>query len=376
LRLFNGWFIFLFISMLAIPLVFVDLSSDRISVTENRRLANRPLLSELKNRPGIFVRQFDEWFKDSIGFRERLLVIYKAINENKWIRNVHYTEGQYVYLVGEKGHHYFAGHDGYLIPKFQGKQFISDEQLLGTARKLEEVKSYLENRGIPLVVMFCADKETIYPEFYPKSIRHGLEPIQLDVITEYFQKHTSVDIFNIKQALMTEKDTYLLYDVSSGDLAHYNQTGAFFAYRELMKHINAYFPQIIPYELDDIEISYDENGTPNVTLKSGFTYQSLDSSFFDNVDVGRPFTWENHAYENMNSNLPVILFLCDSYTVERFIGKYFAEQFERAIFIHLVNICNIQEYIEFFKPDIVIIESAERALNGFPNNVIGIPELP
>lgn len=362
--------------MLAIPLVFVDLSSDRISVTENRRLANRPLLSELKNRPGIFVRQFDEWFKDSIGFRERLLVIYKAINENKWIRNVHYTEGQYVYLVGEKGHHYFAGHDGYLIPKFQGKQFISDEQLLGTARKLEEVKSYLENRGIPLVVMFCADKETIYPEFYPKSIRHGLEPIQLDVITEYFQKHTSVDIFNIKQALMTEKDTYLLYDVSSGDLAHYNQTGAFFAYRELMKHINAYFPQIIPYELDDIEISYDENGTPNVTLKSGFTYQSLDSSFFDNVDVGRPFTWENHAYENMNSNLPVILFLCDSYTVERFIGKYFAEQFERAIFIHLVNICNIQEYIEFFKPDIVIIESAERALNGFPNNVIGIPELP
>jgi hypothetical protein len=262
-----------------------------------------------------------------------------------------------------------------MISKFQGKEFISDEQLSGMAAKLEKVKTYLENKGIPLVVMFCADKESVYPEYYPKSIKRGPEPIQLDVITNYLRENTSVDVFNIRQALLAGKNTYLLFNFLF-DLSHYNQIGAFFAYRELMKHINIYFPQIIPYELDDIEVRYDEKGIPSVTLKSGFTYQKLDASFFDDVDVYRPFTEENHAYINTDLNLPVILFLCDSYAGEHFIGKYFAQQFGRAIFIHSSNISHIDDYISQFKPDIVIFESAERELSNFTNRVVGIPDLP
>ena len=383
MRFFNVCFIFLFVLMLALPLVFVDSKLDRVSVTENRMLANRPSFAEIKNSPGMFIRQFDDWFKDSTGFREKLLTIYKVINENKWVNNVvRYTEGGNVYLIGEKGHRYFAGVTGHLIPKFQGKQFLSDEQLSGMARKLEEVKAYLESKGIPLIVMFGTDKESIYPEYYPKSIKRGTDPIQLDIITNYLKKHTSVDIFNIRQALLAEKKSYLLYyktttTIELSIFAHYNEIGAFFAYRELMKHINTYFPQIVAYKLDDIEINYDEKEIPNVHLKQGFTYKRLDPSFFDNVDVLRPFTWQNHAYENMNPNLPVILFLCDSYASwEQYIGKYIAQQFGKATFIHYSNIRNIQEYINQFKPDIIVFESAERDLGGFAYYVSTIPELP
>jgi hypothetical protein len=363
--------------MLALPLVSVDLSSDRVSAMENRMLANRPSVADIKDRPGIFVRQFDEWFKDSTGFRERLLVLYKAVNENKWLNNVvQYTDGLYVYLIGEKGHHYFADTDGWMISKFQGKEFLSGEQLSGMAAKLEEVKTYLDNKDIPLIVMFCIDKETIYPEFYPKSIKRGPEPVQLDVITEYLKQNTSVDVFNIRQALLAEKDTNLLYVVSSGDLTHYTQIGAFFAYRELMKHINVYFPQIIPYELDVIDISYSKNGVPNVKLKSGFAYQKLDASFFDDVDPVLLSTGRIRGYENINSDLPIILFFHDSYASENFIGKYFAQKFGKAIFIHFSHINHIDDYISQFKPDIVIFESAERQIDGFANCVVGIPELP
>lgn len=368
--------------MLALPLVFVDLKSERISVGENRMLANRPSFTEIKKSPVLFIRQFDEWFKDSIGFRDKLLIIYKAFIE-KYISNVgKYTDGQYVYLIGENGHHYFADVNGYLILKFQGKQFLSDEQLSGMARKLEEVKAYLDKKSIPLVVMFCADKESVYPEFYPKSIKRGPEPIQLDIITNYLQEKTNVDIFNIRQALLAEKDNSLLYYkvdtmAFTEDFAHYNEIGAFFAYRELIKHINIYFPQITPYKTDDINITYDEKEIPHVTLKSGFTYQRLDSSFFDNVSVKKPFTRENHAYINMNSNLPIILVLCDSYAKEQYIGKFLAQQFSKAIFIHYNNnIINIHEYIKTFKPDIIILESAERGIADFANCVMGIPELP
>ena len=382
MRILNGIFITLFIAMLTLPLVFVDLSSDRVSVNENRMLANRPRLADIKNHPGTFVREFDAWFRDSTGFRERLVALYNVMGANRWLNGIRYTEGQIVYLIGESGHIFCSGWEGFsLIEKFQGKQFLTDDQLTNMANKLEEVKTYLDKKGIPLIVMFCADKESIYPEFYPKSIKRGPEPIQLDVITSYLQEKTNVDIFNIRQALLTEKNDFLLYnkiDTKSFTyrFIHYNEIGAFFAYRELMKHINIYLPELTSYGLEDVDLHYGEKGEPYVSLKTDIVYKRHDASFFDDINVARPFTWENVVYENTDSDLPVILFLCDSYSAEYYIGKYFANQFGKTIMIHYSNINKIEEYIEKFKPDIIVFESAERELRVFANYVAGIPKLP
>jgi len=374
MRILNGIFIAAFMAMLTIPLVFVDFSPDRVSIQENRMLARRPALSDIKNHPGTFVRGFDAWFKDSTGFREQLVALYNVMGKSRWFNGTRYADGQTNYLIGEEGYHYYA--TVLMISKFQGKQFLTGDQLANMSAWLDEVKTYLDNKGIPLVVMLCTDKESIYPEFYPKSIKRGPEPIQLDVITSYLQKHTNVDIFNIRQALLAEKNNFLLYAVSSGDLFHYNEIGAFFAYRELMKHINLYLPEIIPYELDDVDISHDINGVPAVSLKTGTTYRKLDPSFFDDVNLNRPFSWENTAFENEEPDLPEILFLCDSFSAGQFIGKYFASHFGKAIFINYQNIEHFEEYIDRYKPDIVVFESVERALQWFANYVAGIPKLP
>jgi hypothetical protein len=234
---------------------------------------------------------------------------------------------------------------------------------------------------IPLIVMFCTDKESVYPEFYPRLIKRGPEPIQLDIITQYLQKHTTVDVFNIRQALLAEKNKYLLYS-KTGDgnaLTHYNEIGAFFAYRELMKHINVYFPQIIPYELGDIEIKYNKEGTHTVSLKTEITYRRPEYSLFDSLNFidhdlwGRAF---NEAYENIDLDLPVILFLRTSYSNENYIGKYIARHFGKVIMTHFMNMEYIEEYIDRFNPDIVIFESTERQLDMFADAVARIPKLP
>lgn len=374
MRFFDKCFIFIFLLMLALPLVFIDLSSNRVSVKENRMLAERPKLADIKTHPVKFIRDFDAWYKDSTGFREQLLAIYDVFFKNKIDNNIRYTDGQYVYLIGENNHHFFA-FSGDLILKYQGKPVLSDEQLQDMAGKFQMVKKYLESRGIPLVIMFCADKESIYPEYYPKSIIRGQEPIQLDVITNFIKEHTNADVFNIRRALLAEKDNYTLYPVSSGDLAHYNEIAAFFAYRELMKHINIYFPKIIPFELNDIEINYNKS-TPAVSIKVEKTYKELDPSFFNDVELVRPFKWENTVFENTKPDLPVILFFRDSYSLEHFFGKYIAQQFGRAIFIHYYNLEHFKEYIDKYKPDIVVFESSEALLNVFADNVMNIPNLP
>jgi hypothetical protein len=365
MRIFNGCFTAIFMAMIMLPLVFVDLKSDRVSFTENRMLAERPKLADIREHPWFFAYCFEKWFNDHTGFRERLIKLYQVIDKNEWLEAVHYTDGQYVYIIGEQGHHYFAG-GGELIFKFQGKQFLSDEQISRMAEKLEEVKTYLDGKDIPLVVMFCTDKESVYPEYYTKSIKWGAEPIQLDIITNYLQNNTSVDVFNIRQALLAEKENYLLYNISSGDLTHYTEIGAFFAYRELMKHINIHFPDIVSYELNDIDISYDGL---TVSLKTEKAYKKLDGSFFEDVE------FNGTVFKNFRPDLPVILFLHDSYAGEQYIGKYFAQSFGKAIFIHYANLGYFEEIIDRYKPDIVVFESAERQLGWFANCVMGIPEL-
>jgi hypothetical protein len=381
----RGGFIILFIAMLTLPLVFVDLSSNRVSVAENRMLAGYPRPADIKNHPDTFLQSFDAWFKDSTGFRKQFIKLYNIIDKNTWLNGLLYKDGEAVYLIGEKGHHYYAGNPSLsLIEKFQGKQFLSDEQLKNMTDKLEEVKTYLDRMGIPFVVMFCTVKESIYPEFYPKLIKRGPEPIQLDVITNYLRENTSVDVFNIRQALLEEKDNYLLYNVSY-DVVHYNEIGAFFAYRELMKHINIHFPEIVPYELNDIDISYNEKGIPDVSLKTETTYKRLDQSFFDDIELIRPFIWENGAYENNDTALPVILFLRDSYTgyfygggldERKYITQFIASHFGWAIFIHFQYMEHFEEYVTKYKPDIVVFESSEHQLRWFADCAAGISELP
>ena len=382
MRFFNKFFNFIFLLILILPLIFVDLSKNRISVQENRMLADHPKLADIKKHPVKFLQSFDDWFKDSIGFREQLISVYNVMGMNTWMNKYMYKKGDFIYLVGENGHHFYGGKNSSLIRRFKGEQIFSDGQLANLANKLEEIKVYLGKKGIPFLIMLCAFKEEIYPEFYPKLFKRGSESALLDLITDYLKENTDIDIFNIRQALLAEKDNYLLYPVSSGDLSHYTEIGAFFAYRELMKHINIYFPKITPFEIDDIEITYDKyyEGVqePVVSLKKEQTYKKLDPSFFNDIDVKWLFPWEYTAYENKNPNLPVILVFCDSYIgyyspneEKKFISQFLASHFSRAIFIHRMNIKHFEEYIEKYKPDIVVYESVSIEFD----DIIEVPEL-
>jgi hypothetical protein len=281
-------------------------------------------------------------------------------------------------LVGQEGHHYFASVNRKMILKYQGKPVFSDEELRNFAANLDKIGDYLNKKDILFIVMFCTVKETVYPEYFPKVITRGGEPVQLDVITKYLLDNSSVDVFNIRQALLAEKNNYLLYPKSGiiTDIAHYNEIGAFFAYRELMKHINKYFPEITPFTIDDVTITVDDKGIAEVSLKEETAYKQLDASFFDDVTVGRPFTWHNIAFENRTIKAPGILFLRDSYAgyiqEGHLLSRYIAQQFEKTIMIHWGNMEHLDEYITKYNPDIVVFECAEYGIKNFASGVASL----
>ena len=366
----------LFITAISIPLIFCDFGKDRVSAIDNKLLANFPELSDIKGNPARFFSRFNDWFNDSTGFREPMIKLYISLSNSKWLNKVRYKEGTNVFLYGEDGHIYFADTNGWLISKFQGKPFLSDNELIDFSNRIEMINKYLAPQGIPLLFMICPDKETIYPEFYPKSIIKGAEPNQLEVFTNYLKKNTNAVVFNISNGLFSQKENFLLYPKldtladAPYDAAHYNQIAAFFGYQELMKYINIYFPQMNAFELSDVVIRHEDYG-PNVKLNpENITSMELDKTFFSNINLDRPYLSHiNAAYQNNNKNLPVLLFLRDSYTYFNYIEQYIPQHFGKSILLHNPNIKYIKEYLDFFKPDIVIIESGERGLINFYNHL-------
>jgi len=350
-------------AMLVLPLFFVDLSSDRISVKENRKLADRPHVSDIKRHPGTFIREFDAWFKDSTGFREKLISLYKK-TDGIFGQN-YYLDGTSIVLIGKQGHH-FHTHYNQLLPIWQGKRWLDDTQSYELSVKLNKINQYLSERNIPFIVMFCTDKESIYPEYYPDFVIKGPEPTSLDAVVDYISANTNIDFFCIKENLLREKENWLLYP-KTGDiyeLCHYNETGSFIAYMELMMHINKYFPNLKPFTFDDVDITYIINGSSNVTLKQEKNYKEIKPRFFDDAV----------EFENEDLSLPTLLLLCDSYA--DWFKNYLPQHFGRTIMHHWYTLNRLDEYIDLYNPDIVVFESAERAIPEFTHVIIDIPKLP
>ncbi|MCL1896660.1 MAG: hypothetical protein FWG03_08950 [Clostridiales bacterium] len=354
-----------FIAMLILPLAFVDPEGGKISEPEKRVLAARPPASELREDPVRFKRHFDGWFADNTGFRGPMIRLYKQLDRLE--TQGQYIDGQYVYLIGREGHHFFAGYEGFLITKYQGVPMLEGSKLERFSGSIEEIRLYLEGRDTPFIVMFCTDKETVYPEYYPESIIKGPDPIYMDFVTDYLLENTDADLFSTKECLMAEKENYLVYNKSEGDVGHWNEIGAFFVYRELMAHVGAYLPETEPLTLSDIDISYGADGNPVVSLKQPPAFHQLDASFFDGATLERPFTWENIAFENSDESLPTILIMCDSFGET--LCKTVPQQFGKTILIHYTNMGNFKEYCDLYEPDIVVLEIAERQLAWAPGHL-------
>lgn len=374
-KTFDVVFISIFVLMLIIPLAFVDLSGGAISERENRVLAARPPMSYALEWPSDFIKQFDAWIADNVGFRENLIEFFKLLDTVQG--PTQHADGS---LVGQGGHLFYANER--MISKYQGRIPYNPDELTLFAASLQKIKGYLDEREIPLIVMLCADKESVYPEYYPKSIMRGSEPIILDVTTTYLKDNTDIDVFNIRKSLMDAKKEYLVYNKAAGDLAHYNEVGAFFAYSELMSHIKAYMPEMESLTINEINIAYNEGDCPVVSLKEEPAFTRLDKDFFDGVALIRPFSWENAAFINENTNLPTLLLFRDSYSGfnyrgtyyltgngytgnEELLTRYLPQHFGKTILIHYLNLEHFKEYIDSYEPDMVVFQVSERQLEVF-----------
>lgn len=289
------------------------------------------------------------------------------------VSNVRFLVGDRVFpkvLIGKDNWLIYTAENS--INDYQNAIPFSESQLSQFQRDLDFLQQSLEQKGIKLLVVIPPNKNTIYPEHVPDEIPVLGRESRLDQLLRYMAEHGQTRILDLRPALLTEKAQRQVYYALD---THWNDFGSFTAYREIAIALAQDFPAVHPLSEADYHLAapkQDDNrdlaqNIGGVTLLQESTIRLLpnfdSATRFKNLPLaGRKITL---SY-NPNPDLPRALIYHDSFFFS--IIPFLSEHFSRGVYIQNYiagDLWNLS-WIDEEKPDVVILEFTERAIEDIP----------
>jgi hypothetical protein len=202
---------------------------------------------------------------------------------------------------------------------------------------------------------------------------------RLDQVISYLKKYSNLKIIDLRSELFKEKEHYLLYYKTD---THWNDFGAFFAYRTVINEIKDEYPQIKPLVLTDFYLKKqianggdlasmlsmsDSLKEEKYVLVSKKEIKAKDGSIGNYQDPSAPGMPTVIKVTN-DKNLPKLVMFRDSFSTS--LIPYFSENFCRSSYFWTSSFK--PEVILKEKPNIVILETVERFIQ---NLLIDNPKL-
>jgi alginate O-acetyltransferase complex protein AlgJ len=377
-----------FLAAIALPMFGVlnrDVESQ-IRETERRKAAEFPEL-QLRRHGFVpfpkkrslreFPPAFEAWFNDRLATRGALLQGYNlarvwGLVGGAFNRPAVGQEMQTPVIIGRDGWLFFGG--GRMADYYRGTHPFSEDELDAWVRVLRARRDWLQARGIRYVFIVAPNKCTIYPEFMPRSLNKVRRTSRWDQLLERLRGPNGVDAVDLRSALWQAKEQRQAYHKID---SHWNDFGAYAAYRELMRHLRKQYPAAEAWPLDDFAIatSETEGGDLARMARSPFPFHDTlvrlepkrtrrgggrNVSESHGAESGRDV-----ASELPGGALPRAVIVHDSFMSA--LSPLLNEHFRRARYRSTAEFpC---ELIEREKPAIVIEEMVERGLmNRHPRN--------
>jgi hypothetical protein len=368
----------LFLAILFLPMLLFNRDATKTSVVENKALAARPeLLSETRTVNLSYISEFKNYFEDNIGLKQEAVVLnlvakYRLFNVLD-IPN---------YFLGNDGHVFYLAGGNY--SNYQGTGVYSAEIIDIMASGIRALNDYCQSKEIPFLFMAIPDKDAVYTEFIPDTVK-SVSPVRnFDVLTDRLSDE-GVGAFYVKDKLIEAKPGGLVY-YKSFDPSHWNARGAFVGYTALMEHIQDYFPDInILSETDMTVESFPYEGT--IGYLSGISFLNTYLNFNDTMyqySVANPMAVsedklpeaaDNYAIETRYYHNDFIrdgktlLVLGDSFIANFMLDKL-AESFSEVYYVRTATIdsAGLDELVNEIQPDCMVFECVERMIN---STVIG-----
>ena len=230
------WFIICFLLSLFGPTAVYPLVKGRLDQTnyENRQLAEFPDLSA--DGWEQFPSQFEAWYNDHVPFKN-LFVRAKTKLDLKLLGQSAVSS----VTVGKENWMFYTtsleGEDA--LADYRRENLYTEAEVEALEASIRAAKEEIEGRGMRFFLFEAPNKETIYGEYMPDSIRQFDGPSRLEAVIPRLREE-GLPVYDLTEALRTEKEwmtengagqdaLYYKYDT------HWNQLGAFAGSQEMAR---------------------------------------------------------------------------------------------------------------------------------------------
>jgi hypothetical protein len=308
-------------------------------------LTERPPLRTEKG----FTTELESYLLDRIGFRTEMIHAYQKICDVLFMKLVHP-----IYMYGEEGYIFFKG--GY-IDDYQHLN-INKAYIEKCGIYLGRIYQYLSDRNVKFIYFLAPDKKSVYKEFFPRTINVFGKKSQATLLIDELKRRGIPFIHPIEEFLEAKKHQQI-YN-KKYDAGHWNEHGAFIGHSMITKRLQEYFPNIKLLSKSDYHITKIKVKSLHVShfsIDEEIPYYNLKKNKTKKSDI-----------KNEVSAKKRILIFHDSYFSR--IRPYYSVNFSEIKAFNMENIHKLKKIVNRYKPDIVLIENAERTINFWYYEVI------
>lgn len=353
---------FVFFSFLILPnflWFFLEPNADKRNI-ENRVLKSFPILNGLTLKQ--FPKDFEGFYSDNLPFRNYFIKFYSFLQYNIF-REV---ESERVIFAKDGWMFYKNVNDGDPIPTYKKIDSFSDSELKDSANSLVALKKYCEDRNCKFLFFIAPNKENIYSEYMPDSIKRTNGMSRTEQLIWYLKNNTDIDVIYPEEFLLNKKkEKYVIYYKYD---THWNSYGGFCSASFILEKLNRPLPN------KDFVVIHDTDSFGK-TAEMGKGYDLAKLVGMQDF-LKEPYKFEVDKYENypvdggMAPANEISRYSCDGIKDSKLfmIRDSFGESMAPVLASGFRNSSVMLYYyfdkslIDIEKPDIFIYEVAERYL--------------
>lgn len=342
------FFVFICLLICIIPFIGMAVIPTK-TTTENKVLATFPKIKEGKKWNSNWLSEAGLYFEDHFAFRPYLVTVDSEIQSR-----IFGVSNMDTVIDGKNGWLYYSA----TLDDYLGKNTMSERAIYNIAHNISLIQQYIEEKGAAFLFTVAPNKNSLYGDFMPYYDNKKISKIKNMIMLEPYLKKFDISYVDLFSLFEQEKEIlYLKRD------SHWNQKGAVLVYNALLNSLEI---EHETYETVKSVRTMTEYGDLNLMLypKSAvpewnYTYEKENNYQYITETKSVEDAWIETRNEKGKENL---LMFRDSFG--NTLLPLMADVFQKGYFSKSTPY-HIEEYMNQYYPNIVIIEKVERNLCDF-----------
>ncbi len=251
-------FVILFIGICSVPLLGLLFGYKNMNV-EKRALAPSPVFFDEKGFNPSFPEEAESYLSDHFAFKPQFVTVDAMLRGTLFGESVSEKV-----IVGEDGWLFFAPE----LPDFLATDVLTDNEIYRITHTLSIQEEALAQKGVAFVFVVAPNKSSIYPGHMPRLFTPADGDNNYDKLYRVRDSadHEYPDLRSILRSHTFDEDEdgelYLKLD------SHWNNRGAWIAYRAVTRAITAQKPEIVLSDFSALPVEKREivNGDLSIML--------------------------------------------------------------------------------------------------------------